>query len=194
MNKSYSSPNRMVWEFFQALRRLCGRIQVYESESEIRQDSALCVILAVNGVEVFLNVYFRVLVSESQYRDSYDRVIADLKNQVGIETKIKEWPGLVLGRDIDFASGVGQKFIELKKKRNKLTHFSSSHEKLDFQGVTIDGAADTSIYDAMTKETAFLALEVSEKFICEIFRLRGIEAEQVPHAMHAWTGKIPSGA
>ena len=192
MPSTYSTPNRIVWEYFEALRRLCWRVQNSENENEIRQDAALCVILAVNGVETFLNVYFRVLVSEKEFKDSHEKITQDLNLKVGIDTKIREWPVVVLKQKIELGSGIGQRFTELKNKRNHLTHFSSSHETIKVPGVVLNGMADTSVYDSMNKEMAVTALEVAEAFICEVFRLRGIEADRLPHSLHAWTGKPPN--
>lgn len=192
MAATYSSPNRMVWEYFEALRRLCRRVQECKNANEIRQDAALCVILAVNGVEVFLNIYFRILVSERMFESSYERIVQDLKSKVGIDIKIRDWPHVVFGSKINFGSGIGQKFTELKNKRNKLTHFSSSHETIEIPGVIINGVADTSAYDSMSKEMAIAALNIAEDFICEVFRIRGISENEIYHALHEWTGKVPS--
>jgi len=70
MNKVVSSPNMMVWQYFQALRRLCYAIEQHEGHDKetIQQDAALGVILAVTGVEIFLNVYFRILIDEEPYK------------------------------------------------------------------------------------------------------------------------------
>jgi hypothetical protein len=189
---TYSSPNRMVWEYFQALRRMCARVQQSDIENEIRQDAALCVILAVNGVEIFLNVYFRILVSKSDFKSSFERIITDLRNKVGIDIKIRDWPEVVLGEKIDLGAGVGQRFVELKNKRNRLTHFSSSHETIEVPGTVINGLADTSIYDSIDKQMASNALNIAEQFICEIFRLSGLVEQKIPHALHSWTGKVPN--
>jgi hypothetical protein len=171
---------------------MCARVQQSDNENEIRQDAALCVILAVNGVEIFLNIYFRILVSKSDFKASFERIITDLRNKVGIDTKIQDWPEVVLGEKIDLGAGVGQRFVELKNKRNRLTHFSSSHETIEVPGAVINGLADTSIYDSMDKQMASIALNIAEQFICEIFRLSGLVEQKIPHALHSWTGKVPN--
>jgi hypothetical protein len=56
-------------------------------------------------------------------------------------------------------------------------------------GFIIEGMADTSYYDAITAQSAFDALHTAEEFLCEIFSLRQISDEDLPHAMHAWTGR-----
>ena len=184
----------MVWQYFQALRRLCYAIDQRESHDKetIQQDAALGVILAVTGVEIFLNVYFRVLIDEEPFKHAAACILDDLENQVSLEKKVKKWPSTVFGKKLDLGAGVGQSFTNLKTLRNKLVHFSSSHENIELLGFKIQGMADTSIYASLNAQSAISALEVAEQFICEIFGLRGINEQERPHALHAWTGKVPN--
>jgi hypothetical protein len=191
MEKTLSSPNSMVWSYFEALRRLCYGVESHANDSHKKQDAALCVILSVTGVEVFLNVYFRILISEEPYKHAKQRILSDLERQVPFDRKLKDWPYLVFGEKIKFGSGIGQKFSNLKNLRNKLVHFSSTHESIEVPGITINGVADTTAYNSLNEHAANEALETAEKFICEIFRLRGIEEENICHALHSWTGKVP---
>lgn len=194
-DRTLSSPNRMVWELFQALRRLCTRVAEAHSakdESALRQDAALCVILAVQCVEVFFNIYFRVLISEPAYAHAAEKISGDLsRTQCGIDRKIKDWPKLVFGKKLPLDSGAGQRFIELKNLRHKLMHFSSSHETLSIPGVVIHGLADITAYEALSVKAGFEALHTAEAFICEVFILRGISSENLLHALHSWTGRPP---
>lgn len=194
MNKVVSSPNTIVWQYFQALRRLCYAIEQHEDHDKeiIQQDAALGVILAITGVEIFLNVYFRVLVDEEPYKHAAAYILNDLENQVSLEKKIKKWPSTVFGKKLNLGAGVGQLFTNLKTLRNKLVHFSSSHETIELPGFKIQGMADTSIYALLNAKSATNTLEVAEQFICEIFALRGISEQKCPHALHAWTGKVPN--
>jgi len=193
MSKVLSTPNMMVWQYFQALRRLCFTIEQYQDQEKERtqQDAALATILGVTGVEIFMNVYFRVLVDEEPYKHAAMYVLDDLENQISLDKKIKNWPQVVLGRKLDLSSGAGQLFSGLKNLRNKLVHFSSSHESIELQDFKIQGMADTSVYTSLNARSAINALDVAERFICEIFRLRGISEHELPHALHSWTGKIP---
>ena len=190
-----ASPNTMVWEFFGALRRLCIRITEYqeESDSEIRQDVAVAIILAVQCVEVFLNVYFRVLVSEEDFADKEKQIIADLENpRFGLECKIRDWPEKVFGKKLNLGEGAGQRFIALKNLRNRLVHFTSSHQTIEIPGIAIQGLADISAYQSLSAQTALDALFTSEDFLCEVFSLRGIDSENLSHALHSWTGRVPN--
>jgi len=124
-NKVLSTPNRIVWSYFSALRRMCYQVEEHSHESHKREDAVLCVITAVTVVEVFLNVYFRILISEEPYKHAEEKIKSDLKRKVSLDTKLKEWPKDVFGKKINFGSGAGQKFMELKNLRNGLVHFSS---------------------------------------------------------------------
>lgn len=190
-----SSPNRIVWELFQALRRLCGRVQEAhdaQDESALRQDAALCVILAVQCVEVFFNVYFRVLVSEPAYAHAAEKIAADLaRTQCGLDGKIKEWPSIVFGQKLPLDKAVGQRFVALKNLRHTLVHFTSSDETLPIPGVAIHGLANTSVYESLSAKVAFEALHTAEGILCEVFVLKGIAPENLSHALHSWTGRPP---
>jgi hypothetical protein len=190
-----SSPNRIVWELFQALRRLCGRVQEAhdaQDESVLRQDAALCVILAVQCVEVFFNVYFRVLVSEPTYAHAAEKIVADMaRAQCGLDKKIKEWPHIVFGQNLRLDKAAGQRFVALKNLRHKLVHFTSSHETFSIPGVAIHGLADTSVYESLSAKIALEALHTAEGILCEVFLLRGIAPAELSHALHSWTGRPP---
>jgi hypothetical protein len=185
----------MVWELFQALRRLCASVaeaHAVKDESALRQEAAICVILAVQCVEVFFNVYFRVLISEPAYAHAAEKISEDLaRTQCGLDTKIKDWPKLVFGKKLPLDKGAGQRFIELKNLRHKLMHFTSSHETLAVPGLAIHGLADTTAYESLSVQAALEALHTAEEFLCEVFTLRGIAAKDLPHALHSWTGRPP---
>ena len=188
-NASLYSPNSMVWELFQALRRMCNRLSVEKNEEIIRQDSALCIILSVQCVEVFFNMYFRTLASESEFTHASERLLVDLKNtRFGLEQKIKQWPELVFGKKLSLDKAAGQEFVALKDLRHKLMHFSSSHESIVLQGIAIHGLANASVYDSLTAKSAFEALHTAEAFICQVFNLRGASPEKQKQNLLLWTG------
>lgn len=193
--ETLATPHSMVWELFGGLRRLCIRVSncQEENDSEIRQDAAIAVILAVQCVEVFLNVYFRVMVSEVEFSRHAKQIISDLENpRFGLDNKIKEWPKQVFGKKLNLGAGAGQRFTELKNLRNQLMHFTSSHQTVEVTGVTIHGLADLSAYQSLSAKTALDALFTSEDFLCEVFSLRGISSSNLSHELHSWTGKVPN--
>jgi len=188
-----SSPNRIVWQLFEALRRHCTRLFHNPDADEVRQDSAMAIVLAVQCVEVFMNVFFRVVVSEPEFSKSADQICRDLADtRFGLDRKLKDWPKAVFGKGLELGQGPGQRFVTLKDMRHRLMHFTSSHQTFEHDNVVIHGLADTSVYDNLSAESAVQALRTAEEFLCEVFRLRGIGAEGLPHALHAWTGRPPA--
>jgi hypothetical protein len=184
----------MVTELFQALRRLCARVaeaHAAKDESALRQDAAISVILAVQCVEVFFNVYFRVLISEPAYAHAAEKISEDLARKCGLDRKIKDWPKLAFDKKLPLDKGAGQRFIVLKKLRHELMHFTSSHEMLAIPGIAIHGLADTTAYDSLSVQAALEALHTAEEFLCEVFTLRGIAPNDLPHELHSWTGRPP---
>ena len=79
----------------------------------------------------------------------------------------------------------------LKRLRNSLVHFSSSHESIELPGLTIHDLADTTDYESLDEHAAAEALDIAETFICEVFKLRGAASEDLRHSLHSWTGKLP---
>lgn len=123
----------MVWEYFQCLRRMAQRVRQIQDKSEQKQEIALCIIMAVTVVETFLNIYFRVIVSEPAYSKHKQRVLNDLSFNPypkSLDEKLKHWPKDILGQTLDLGSHIPKEFFELKKRRNRLMHFSSSHESV----------------------------------------------------------------
>ncbi|MEC4686652.1 MAG: hypothetical protein VST71_13095 [Nitrospirota bacterium] len=170
---------------------MCDRVGGHEFDNHGKEDSALCVITAVTGVEVFMNVYFRILITEKHYEHAKTKIMNDLERQISLDKKVKEWPEAAFNKRLNFGSGIGQQFIALKNIRNGLIHFSSTYETLEAPGFTIQGLADTSMYDSLNEYSAYRALETAEHFICEIFKLRGINDDEISGALHTWTGLHP---
>ena len=186
-----SSPNRMIWQYFDALRRLVGGLNHSRDETELKQDTALCIMLAVTVVEAFLNIFFRVVVSEPGFTQHKQRVLDDLDKRRSLDRKLRTWPAEVLGKGLDFTAPTPKAFLALKERRNALMHFTSSHETLNLPGVVIQGLADTSVVDTLTLADAAHALEAAEGMVRELCRLRGTPEHQLPHALHLWTGRVP---
>ncbi len=181
----------MVWSYFSSLRRMCDRIKEHDFDSDKREDSALCVITAVTGVEVFINVYFRILITEEPYKHAKTKIINDLERQISLDKKLKKWPKAVFNKNLNYGSGVAQQFIELKNIRNGLVHFSSTHETFQAPGYVIQGLADTSVYNSLNEHSAHRALVIAENFIGEILKLGGVKNEDISGQLQAWTGWFP---
>lgn len=131
--------------------RFSYRVEFEENENIKKQYTSLCVILSVTIVEVFMNVYFRVLILEDQYKHAEKEILDDLNIEVPLDKKINNWSNLVFEEKIYFGSGAAQKFSMLKKLRNSLVHFSSAHETSEYSCIIINGMTDTSAYKSLSK-------------------------------------------
>jgi hypothetical protein len=188
---SLSSPNRIVWRYFQALRRRAGALQSVNDEDEMEEDVALCLMQAIAVVETFLNVFFRVVVEEPGFTHHKPRLLKDLKDRRSLEHKLKAWPTAILGKAVNFEEPAAKAFMVVKERRNGLMHFTSSHESVFVPGITIHGLADTTLLDGLTHADACGAVDAVEGMINVLLRARGISEENLAHALHSWTGKVP---
>ena len=189
---AFSSPNRIIWHYFSALRRLVNGIEHTGDETAIRENVALCLMLAVTIVDAFLNVFFRVVISEPGFTANEKSILKDIKDRRSIDYKLKNWPERVFRKAIDFKAPTPKAFLALKERRNQLMHFTSSHTNVNLpDGVELRGLADTSSFDTLTPTDASSALALAEEMLCELFLLRGIPERELPHALHSWTGKVP---
>lgn len=192
MTQTYSSPNRIVWDYFLSLRLLEENARKAASPELARQSAALAVIMAVTVVEVFLNLWFRVRVEERNIPGERESLLRDLSARISVDRKLKQWPKRYLTRTIDFEQGAGSELMKLKELRNSIVHFTSSHEGIDLAGVAIQGLADTTSYDALDGNAASWALRTAESFIAELLSAAGYAATDIPHVLHAWAGKVPA--
>lgn len=193
MNERHlSSPNQMMWEYYDCLRRQALRTTTC-ADRELNQEVALTIILAITVIEIFLNGYFRVVVSEALYQRHEKQFLKDIDSRISLDRKYREWPKRILGTGLDETNEHIKAFTNLKSLRNKLVHFVSSHESIELPGnITIHGLADTTAYRMLKVEDALKSLATVKGFAHEIFRLRGLPPEQFPHAFHAWFGEVPS--
>lgn len=186
---TYSSPNRIVWEYFLSLRLLEQHARDAQSPELARQAAALAVVMAVTVSEVFLNLWFRVRVEEKCIAGHRESFLRDLESRVSLERKLKHWPTRYLSAPLNLSSGAGHEFSLLKTIRNSIIHFTSSHESVEVNSISIHGLADTSDYDALSSKQATWALHTAENLVAEVFRLAGVAEEDIPHALHVWIGK-----
>jgi hypothetical protein len=160
-----------------------------QSPELARQAAALAVVMAVTVSEVFLNLWFRVRVEEKCIAGHRESFLRDLESRVSLERKLKHWPTRYLSAPLNLSSGAGHEFSLLKTIRNSIIHFTSSHESVEVNSISIHGLADTSDYDALSSKQATWALHTAENLVAEVFRLAGVAEEDIPHALHVWIGK-----
>lgn len=189
---TFSSPSRIVWDYFLSLRLLAQSAREAPSTELARQSAALAVVMAVTVGEVFLNLWFRVRVEERGSAEQRESLRKDLNSRASIQRKLEQWPSRYLSAPLDLRTGAGSEFIRLKSLRNSIVHFTSSHESIELAGITIHGLVDTSDYDSLASDHAIWALQTAEDLVAEIFRLAGVAEKEIPHALHAWAGKPPA--
>tara|TARA_R110000868_G_scaffold74471_1_gene215387 strand:- start:1013 stop:1615 length:603 start_codon:yes stop_codon:yes gene_type:complete len=189
-NQILASPNSIIWHYLSGLRRNCQRCINEKNPDYQKEDAAQCVMLSVTIVDAFLNLYFQVFVNTEKYNHAKDKFDSDLKRKISIDQKIKEWPKLIFGNQIDLGQGSAQRFYTLKNKRNALVHFSSSFERLNISNIVLNGLADISQYTSLTPQDAIDAVAATEDFMREVFRVSGTSEENIPHEMHLWAGTV----
>jgi hypothetical protein len=166
-----ATPNHVVWEYFFSLRLMAARAKEAQSPELARQFAALAIVMSVTVCEVFMNLWFRVRIEENNDEEGHKAFLKDLSFPfISLEKKLKLWPKRYLGKEIDFVTGPGAAFSALKKLRNSIIHFTSTHETFTYENVSIHGLADTSEYDALGALEAVSALETAEAFVREVFR------------------------
>lgn len=189
---SLASPNTIIWRYFAALRRLVIGIEHEQDESVIKENVALCVMLAVTVDEAFLNCFFRVVIGEQGFAKNEGLILKDLKKRKSLNYKLDTWPEMVFGKALDFDAPTPKAFRALMYGRNDLIHFTSSHTTVNLpDGVILHGLVDISVFDALTVADAVCALDLAEGMVRELFLLRGIPERELPHALHSRTGKVP---
>jgi hypothetical protein len=187
---SLSSPNRIIWHYFQALRRHVNNLSNARNEVEKKEDIAICVLLSITVVETFINTFFRILINEKQFSKCKKEILNDLDKRKSLDYKIRNWPNDIFGKSIKWDNGIGKKFRDLKNLRNNLMHFTSSFSKIETNGYCIQGLSDISVLDTLTTENANEAISIAEEMIAEILRIRGFSEEEIKHGIHLWTGKV----
>ncbi len=187
-----SSPNRIVWEYLEALRRLVIESREAEAESTRRQSAALAVVMAVTVVEVFFNLWFRVRAEERHTPEQVELLISELGNPRpwSLDKKLRHWPKRYLGKELDLNQGPGAEFMRVKSLRNSIVHFSSSYTAFEHENIVIRGLADTTAYHDLSFEKARATLLAAENIIEEVFVLAGVAPGNIRHALHAWTGVV----
>lgn len=187
----HSGPNRMVWQYYQTLERLVHRArEPHDNDSIHNQDIALCIFMAVTVVETFLNIFFRVVVSEEERKHHEKDFLAEIKRRCSLDYKIRKWPSRILGQTIDLDSGTGKDFRVLKDKRNSLMHFTSTHHTLEYGDLVIKGLVDTTTFDKLVPDDAVFALETAIGFIALILKMNGATDQELPWGIQLWMGRV----
>jgi len=183
----------MVWEHVAAFEMLLREVELAQKarhDRASRRKAAICLHLAVLAVETFVNVYFRLLVAERQYAPHKEWILSDIAARKGIEYKLKQWPKALFGGEWDTAQGIGQRFEDMRKARNNLMHYRYEPQKVHILGTAVHGLTNISPYHGLGAAQAREFFTTMRDTIAELLRLSGKNEQEVPNALHAWTGLV----
>lgn len=190
-----SSPNRILWVYYRILERSVLNFNNLKTENEKKDQLVLIVMLGINLVEAFVNMYFRILAEDLKYNiDIRNMIINDLEGDngnkpKGLKTKLDHWPNKVFNKSLKWQKGIAKEFNDLREIRNKLMHFTSFHETIKCPGIEIRGCAKTDCYDELiNKYKPIDIFNISIKFIEEILLLSGIENDKLSSELRSWLG------
>jgi len=152
--------------------------------------------MAVAAVEVFVNVYFRILVNKPGKEKERKMLLQDLdtnrsRGPMSLHTKLCTWPPKILGKSLQWQKDPAAAFNNLRIKRNELMHFVSSYEAHNVGNIRLEGLADTSVFDNLQPSEARDAVRTAEEMLEYVFRLAVMPEGEIPGALHLWTGKPP---
>jgi len=187
---SLASHNHIVWSYFDIARTIAHEADASSSDSVKRSKSAVVILMAVAAVEAYINIFGRMWVEQVTDFEHATQILGDIKNRKFITHKIKTWPQLFFGKGLDLSQGIGQDFLGLVEKRNRLMHFTSDYHTYQFENVTIKGLVDSTVFDSLTPKDADEAIYIAEGFIESWIRLQGLEENHVKAATATWTGNI----
>ena len=186
-----SSPNRIVMEYFDSVRRLVKETKDANTPNLCRQNAALAVIMAVTAVEVFLNLWFKLKAEEANLAGKKSLFSEDLEKRITLEKKLDRWPMRYLNKTLNFSAGAGAEFNKLKTLRNSIVHFTSTHSSFEYESIAIHGLANTTEYDNLSFDKARWSLFTAEDVLAELFALSGTTRENIPSLLQLWTGRAP---
>jgi hypothetical protein len=194
MSPHLSSPNRLVRAYASSARTLAAQAIEAPSDDDAREHVVATNAMAVACVETYLNVFARLWISQDPDFPHCEQIENDLRTKKNLGRKLEEWPKLFFGMKADFGSGAGQRFRACLDRRNRLMHFHSDTHTFEWENIVINGLIDSTAYETLTREDAFTFVQAAEGFIEYLLQLQGIAAEQLPHALHHWLGRVPSVA
>jgi len=189
---SYGTSSTIVYNYFTGLMRHATRIANMQSDDVVRQDVVLCVFMAIAIVETFINCHFRNLIEDEKHKHCRDRILKDLKSNTPLDRKLKQWPKLLFNRGLDLNDPAVKRFMNLKKLRNDLTHFTNSYDTFEAPGLEIRGLADISAFQDLSPKAAMDSVEIVFECIGHILLICGTPDDEVKHAQHLWLGIPPT--
>ncbi len=194
--RAYGSPNKMVWEYFAALRRVAKRAanlgkSAARNEAAIRREAFVSVVVGVAVVEAFMNARYRTLATwEARYQEHNGLILGDLRRRVSLESKLKRWPMKLHGKVFALDSGIGKRFDELRRTRNEFIHVDG-HETIEpSPGIIVTGLIDTSTYHNLDASSPTTVADVVQRTVGHLLRIEGLPESQVREQVHFWLGEM----
>lgn len=185
-----ASHNHIVRSYFDIARKIAQEATGSISDADRRSKSAVSVFMAVVAVEAYINIFGRMWIEQAPDFINARNIVEDLNKRKSITHKIKTWPTLFFGKGLDLSGGIGQAFLELIEKRNRLMHFTSDYHTFQFENVTIKGLIDITTFDSLVPKDAEEAIYLAEGFIEAWIRLQELPENHVKSATAHWTGNI----
>ena len=187
-NSEFSTPNHITVQYFETLTRQVARTKT-APETSFRQEGLLAIITGVTVAEVFMNFYFRVIVSEPEFKHFEQRLLNDLDKRRSLEWKIKQWPREILAKELPKSSPAIAAFVELKQIRNDLVHFTSTHSSVHVKpNLIVHGLVNTKRYANLSVDYVEQIPSVVLGFAKELMFLRGATTSDIGQLFHLWFG------
>ncbi|HRS51447.1 MAG TPA: hypothetical protein P5067_03345 [Candidatus Marinimicrobia bacterium] len=148
--------------------------------------------MTVTCVEVFLNMFFRILLEESRFEHLKEQTIKEMEStRFGLESKIRKWPERFFHKNF-INSKAGKEFIKYKKIRNGLIHYQATCKEIVPFPTPFNkyGVTDTSIFHNLEYDYVQNSKNVVKGVIEEMFKLSGHLNSHPYFTIDNWTGEI----
>src|SRR6266487_4418331 len=188
--RTLASPNTIVSSYFDFARQSADQLRTPTPLQDVQLQVAVSLIMLVGAVEAYLNIAGRMWIEQHSELAHADQIRQDLAQRRSFMRKLKSWPELLFGKPLDLSSGKMRAFLGLVERRNRLLHFTTTHESMGYENVLIHGLADISFYASLTSADLLAGIDTAEDAIGELIRLQGgLNEERVLMAKTYWCGR-----
>jgi hypothetical protein len=189
--RTLATPNNVPWRLYGMLGRLAADADDLRDRELTEQDGLVSIVLGTTAIEAFANLYFRTLADEPEFTHARDTILTDLKRSSGATVeKLPRWAKLAFRRPIEESDARWAEYAWLRKQRNSLLHFKSSHEHISLPGITITGLASTEVFATIDAATPRRVMQCVRGVVELVSLARGLTAPGVARAVHIWLGAV----